>query len=290
MCAKLTLTLTLTFLVTALLPGVQCLKAAEPEPLKALLIAGGCCHDYAKQKDILKHGLEARANLKVDIVYVDDGSTSPQLPILGHPDYAKGYDVVIHDECGADINNRGIVEAVLQPHRDGVPGVNLHCAVHSYRIGDPNQRATTGTAHALWFEYLGLQSSGHGAQLPIAISFTDHDHPITKGLVDWTTINEELYNNVQVFPTANALAHGKQIFKDREGAEPSSDYVVVWTNLYRDKTRVFSTTIGHNNQTVENPLYLDLVTRGLLWACGKLGDDGQPVPGYALSSSLPSTR
>ncbi|MBC8117763.1 MAG: hypothetical protein H7062_25515, partial [Candidatus Saccharimonas sp.] len=27
---------------------------ARPKPLKALLILGGCCHDYAKQKDILK--------------------------------------------------------------------------------------------------------------------------------------------------------------------------------------------------------------------------------------------
>jgi type 1 glutamine amidotransferase len=56
--------------------------------------------------------------------------------------------------------------------------------------------------------------------------------------------------------------------------------VVVWTNLYQNKTRVFSTTIGHNNQTVEDPRYLDLVTRGMLWACGKLGEDGEPLPGY----------
>jgi len=84
------------------------------KPIKALLITGGCCHDYAKQKDILKQGLEARANLKVDIIYVADGSTSPKLPILGNPDYAKGYDVVIHDECGADINNEALVEAVKE--------------------------------------------------------------------------------------------------------------------------------------------------------------------------------
>jgi hypothetical protein len=72
--------------------------ADEPKPLKVLLVAGGCCHDYAKQKDILKNGIEARANAVVDISYVADGSTHPALPIYGHPDYAKGYDVVIHDE------------------------------------------------------------------------------------------------------------------------------------------------------------------------------------------------
>jgi type 1 glutamine amidotransferase len=272
--------LTVSGLCAAVLLGVPPSPAAEIEPLKALLIAGGCCHDYAKQKDILKRGLEERANLKVDIIYVDDSSTSPKLPILGNPDYAQGYDVVIHDECGSDINQEPTVEAVLKPHRNGIPGVNLHCAVHSYRIGDPAKPATNGTPHALWFEYLGVQSSGHGAQLPIAISFVDHDSPITKDLADWTTIQEELYNNVKVFPTAHPLARGKQVFKGRDGTDHASDYVAVWTNLYQGKTRVFTTTIGHNNQTVADPRYLDLVARGLLWACDKLGEDGKPLPGY----------
>jgi len=272
--------LTVSAVCAAVLLGVQPSPAAEIPPLKALLIAGGCCHDYAKQKDILKRGLEQRANLKVDIIYVDDGSTSPKLPILGNPDYAQGYDVVIHDVCGSDLNQQATVEAVLKPHRDGIPGVNLHCAVHSYRIGDPSKPATNGTPHALWFDYLGVQSSGHGAQLPIAISFTDHDSPITRDLADWTTIHEELYNNVRVLPTAHALAHGKQVSKDRKGTEHTDDYVAVWTNQYQGKTRVFTTSLGHNNQTVDDPRYLDLVTRGLLWACDKLGDDGKPLPGY----------
>ena len=246
-------------------------RAAEPKPLKVLLVTGGCCHDYATQKDILKRGIEARANATVDVVYVADSSTRPKLPIYGHPDYAKGYDVVIHDECAADVNDPAIVEGVLQPHRDGIPGVNLHCGMHCYRIGNPNDPVTPGTPHGYWFEYLGLQSSGHGAQAPIAIHFLDANDPITQGLADWTTINEELYNNVHIFAGAHPLARGKH---------GRSETVVAWTNLYQGKTRVFSTTIGHNNQTVEDPRYLDLVTRGLLWACGKLGEDGKPLPGY----------
>jgi type 1 glutamine amidotransferase len=35
---------------------------------------------------------------------------------------------------------------------------------------------------------------------------------------------------------------------------------------------VFATTLGHNNDTVADPRYLDLVTRGLLWSLGKLDD------------------
>src|ERR1044071_6135726 len=77
--------------------------AAEVKPLRVLLITGGCCHDYAKQKDILKEGLEKRANVVVTQIHTDDKSTKPPLAILGNPDYAKGYDVVIHDECASDV-------------------------------------------------------------------------------------------------------------------------------------------------------------------------------------------
>jgi hypothetical protein len=257
--------------------------AVDTKPLHVLLITGGCCHDYAKQKDLLKHGLEARANLVVDQIYTDipegTSATKPPLPIYGNPDYAKGYDVIIDDECAADINDPEIIKGVLAPHRTGIPGVNLHCAIHCYRIGNPADKATPGSERARWFDYLGIQSSGHGAQLPIAISFIATNHAITKNFADWTTINEELYNNVQIFPTVTPLAHGKQIVKDKDGTEKENSYVVAWLNDYKG-TRVFSTTIGHNNATVDDPRYLDLVTRGLLWACGKLDEQGAIKPGY----------
>ena len=124
--------------------------------------------------------------------------------------------------------------------------------------------------------------------MPIIITQTDKEHPVNRGLVEWTTINEELYNNVKVRDAAQPLARGKQILKQkRKGADGTEsvtekpvEYVVTWVNHYQDKTRVFSTTIGHNNETVADPRYLDLVARGLLWACGKLDDRGQPLPGY----------
>lgn len=255
--------------------------ASAPKPLHVLLITGGCCHDYNAQKDILKMGIEARANVIIDQVHTSDSTTHPPLAILGKPDYAKGYDLVIHDECAADINDPALVEAVLKPHRDGLPAVNLHCAMHSYRIGNPNDPVTLGTPHGLWFEYLGLQSSRHDQQQPIAITFVDKKSPITKGMEDWTTIHEELYNNVHIFDHAHPLARGKQTVKEKDGTVKNFDFVVAWTNEYGPKkTRVFSTTIGHNDETVADPRYLDLVTRGVLWATGHLNKDGTPAKGY----------
>lgn len=264
-------------LTTAALAAIALFQPlqAETKPLKALLITGGCCHDYKTQKDILKAGIESRANIVVDQVHTDDGSTKPDLPIYGMPEYAKGYDVVIHNECAADINDDAVVKGVLAPHKAGIPGVNLHCAMHSYRIGNPSDEVKElGTPHSQWFEFLGLQSSGHGPQKPISISFVDKAHPATNGFADWTTINEELYNNIKVFDTAHVLAKGTQ-----EGTEA----VVVWTNDYNG-TKVFNTTIGHNNETVGDARYLDLVTRGILWACGKIDDKGGIAEGYGLEN------
>ncbi len=251
------------------------------EPLKVLLITGGCCHDYDEQKDILKKGLEARAHVVVDQVHTSDKSTRPPLAILGNPEYAAGYDLVIHDECGAGLSDEAQVRAVLKPHLDGTPGVNLHCAMHSYRIGNPRDPVTPGTPHGLWFEYLGIQSSGHGPHEPIDVTFTSEKNPITEGFAAWRTQKEELYNNVEIFKSATALASGKQLVRRRNGNERVDEAVVVWTNEYGPKkTKVFSTTLGHYSETVGDTRYLDLVTRGLLWATGRLTPEGKPAKGY----------
>ena len=254
--------------------------AEAPKPLKALLLIGGCCHDYATQKDLLKSGIEARANVAVEVIYTPDKGTAPAFPIYGNPNYADGYDVVIHDECAADIKDPAVVAGVLAPHKNGTPGVNLHCGMHCYRTAkDVKVAAAPGTPDAMWFDYLGLQSSGHGPQKPIAISFTDTAHPIAARLANWTTIKEELYNNITVRETTRVIARGAQEPNDKPNI---TEAAIAWTSEYGEKkARVFSTTLGHNNETVGDARYLDLVTNGLLWACGKLTDTGVPAPGYA---------
>ena len=228
-------------------------ETPRPKPIKALLITGGCCHDYAKQKEILKRGIESRAMVEVTLVHSSDKSTKARFDMYDNPDWAKGYDVVIHDECSADVKELPYVDNILNAHKSGVAAVNLHCAMHCYRTGKED-----------WFQFVGIQSTSHGPQKPIDITFLDRAHPVTKGLENWTTINEELYNNVKLFESAIPLARGRQDVGNRV-----DDAVVAWANQY-GKGRVFSTTLGHNNETVGDPRYLDLVTRGLLWSVDRL--------------------
>jgi type 1 glutamine amidotransferase len=246
------------------------------KPIRALLVIGGCCHDYAKQKDLLTKGISARANVEWTVAYDPDTTTKHPNPVYDNPDWAKSFDVVVHDECSSDVKDVTFIDRILNPHREGLPAVVLHCGMHCYR-SEGYPRATP------WFEFTGLATNAHDKQEPIAITFTDKGSSITRDMQDWTTIKEELYNNLtgKLHDTAHPLARGKQIVKDKDGKEKTLDSIVVWTNTYNGKTRVFGTTLGHNNDTVADDRYLDLVTRGLLWATKHLGDDGKPEPGYA---------
>jgi type 1 glutamine amidotransferase len=239
---------------------------SEVKPIRALLVLGGCCHDYETQKNLLSEGITQRAHVEVVIAYDPDKSTSHMNPVYESADWASGFDVVIHDECSAAITDLAIIDRILEPHRQGLPSVVLHCGMHCYRSEGYPQAITP------WFEFTGLQSTGHGPKVPIDIAFSGSS-PITKGMQNWTTINEELYNNSagKLLDTAAALASGKQTVKNKKG-EVTNDYVIVWTNNYRDTARVFATTLGHQNETVADARYLDLVTRGLLWSCDKLSD------------------
>ena len=62
-----------------------------------------------------------------------DGSF--ELDFYKNPDWAKGYDVVVHNECFANIGDVDYIESILRPHREGVPAVLIHCTMHCYRTG-----------------------------------------------------------------------------------------------------------------------------------------------------------
>lgn len=266
---------------------VNAADAPAVKPLKVLLVCGGCCHDYATQQELLKKGIEARIHASVEVAYNPDKSTKATFDVYESKEWAKDFDVVIHDECSADVTDPAYVQNILKGHRDGTPAVNLHCAMHCYRWGNFREPVKPGGDNAGWYEMLGLQSTGHGPQEPIEVTFTDRSHPITTGLENWTTIKEELYNNIQIL-SGHPLASGRQMVKPKgkkagAAGAPAQEVnaVVAWTNEYGpNKTRIFSTTLGHNNETVGDARYLDLITRGLLWACGKLGEDGKPAAGY----------
>src|SRR6267142_5716633 len=60
------------FVIVTLLLLIACQTTRAAEPLKALLITGGCCHDYEAQKKIISEGISARANVTWTILHEGD--------------------------------------------------------------------------------------------------------------------------------------------------------------------------------------------------------------------------
>ncbi len=116
-------------------------------------------------------------------------------------------------------------------------------------------------------------SYSHEKHRPLAVKSVAADHPVMQGFRGvWKTPNGELYKIAKLWPDCQPLATAY-------GEDTKKDHVCVWTNTY-GRGRTFGTTIGHHNETMSEEAYLDLVARGLLWACDKLGEDGKPKPGY----------
>jgi uncharacterized protein len=246
--------------------GAGVTQAETPKPLKALLITGGCCHDYAKQKTILTEGISQRANVEWTIVQEGGNATKHNVSIHEKKDWAKGYDIVVHNECFAGTTDVDWIHKITDAHKAGVPGFVIHCAMHCYR-GKTDQ----------WFKFCGVRSHGHGPQLPIECDLVKPEHPIVKGMpAHWTTVPTEMYAISEVYDSTTPLAVGAQ--DDKQGGKDKK-HAVIWVGQF-GKARVFGTTIGHHNKEFEDPAYLDFAAKGVLWACGKLGDDGKPLPGY----------
>lgn len=252
--------------------------AEEVKPIKALLVIGGCCHDYEVQKDLIKNGLEGRIKIEIDVDYSPAKNTKPEFESYKKENWADGYDVIIHDECAADLKEPELAKRVTGPHLAGLPAVNIHCAMHSFRVASNIKiLQEAGSDGALWFEFLGLQSSGHGPKLPIEVDYKEGASPIIKGLEDYVSGNDELYNNHHVYEGVTVLASGKQKGKNDKVAEA----VVAWKHEYGpNKARVVGTTLGHFNEIVGDDKYLDFLARSILWSVKKLDDEGKPAEGY----------
>ena len=235
--------------------------AQAAAPLRALLVTGGCCHDYEAQKKILAEGISARANVTWTVFH-EGTNREHYASVYTNADWAKGFDVIVHNECFGLATNVAFVEQIVRAHTQGIPAVMLHCSTHSYRYSSSDE----------WRKLLGVSSYQHGARHAFEIVNLQPSHPVMKGFPEkWQDFPDELYQLKKLWPDCVPLGKGVS------AKEP--EQVCIWLNTY-GKAHVFATTLGHGNETMQEKVYLDLVTRGLLWVCDKLDTDGNPKNGY----------
>ncbi len=222
--------------------------------LNILLITSGCCHDYDFQTKAMQLAFEQQ-DVKTVWTVVNEGGTGTQAEIdfYKDPNWAEGFDVVIHNECFANTKSPEYIRRITGPHKAGANAVVIHCAMHTYRSAQIDD----------WREFLGVTSKRHDHQSNYAIDVVAKDHPIMQDFPSGhKTALDELYIIEKVWPNTTVLAESKS---ERDG----KSHAVLWTNNY-GKARVFGTTYGHSNGTFEDPLFLKTLVRGTLWAAGNL--------------------
>lgn len=231
---------------------VSCTKQ-EPEDIKALLITGGCCHDYTFQAEALTKGLSERAPIEWTIRHEGGDLKDFKSDAYNDPNWAAAYDVVVHNECFAFTDDAEYISKIVDAHKAGVPAVVIHCAMHTYRDAKTDE----------WREFLGVTTRKHDHQSLYPVTVEQADHPIMEGFPEeWVSPMDELYIIDKLWPTATSLATGVS-------ENTGESHPVFWINEY-GAARVFGTTFGHTNETIENPDFQDIVARGLLWSVGRL--------------------
>jgi type 1 glutamine amidotransferase len=225
------------------LPGIA---QSQPASLKALFLTGGGYHDYKKITPFLTNSLGQRVHISFDVDFTMDR--------LDSKNFADGYDVVIYDLCFDDAQPARL-ENALAAIRGGKPAVMIHCAVHAFRNVKP-------MIHE-WENGVGMRSKVHDKYGPFEVVKMDATSPILKNWPEhWKTRGDELYQTIEFLPHSHPLLSA-------ESPVTHHVHIVCWTQNY-GKGRVFATTLGHDMKTTEDPAYLDLLARGLLWSCDKL--------------------
>jgi type 1 glutamine amidotransferase len=228
-------------------------RGADPEPLKLLLVTGGCCHDYPFQALAMREAFK-EAGVSVQWTVVNEGGkgTRAMIDLYDNPEWAEGFDVVIHNECFADTDDADYIRKITKPHAAGANAVVIHCAMHTYRSAKIDD----------WRELLGVTSRRHEHQSRYGVDVTSTDHPIMAGFPsDYRSAMDELYIIEKVWPNTEVLATSTS---EKTGEKQP----VFWTNRY-GKGRVFGTTYGHSEETFRDPVFLRTLVRGTLWAADR---------------------
>ena len=226
--------------------------AGQPR-IKALIISGGCCHDYSGEAKVLMDTVSKVLPVDWTVAVQGGRGTVGKISLYDNPNWIAGFDIVVHNECFADVTDPAYLKKITSAHRGGIPAMVIHCSMHSYRAATVDD----------WREFLGVTSRHHTKAHNISVKIVAPDESVMKGMkADWVTPVDELYVIDKVWPNTKALATAVS-------PEDQKEYPLVWINQYNGTTRVFGTTIGHGDATWNDPVFQELLTRGFKWAIKK---------------------
>lgn len=122
-------------------------------------------------------------------------------------------------------------------------------------------------------EMINAIFDGHPWSQKVTVKIERADHPITKGLPASFEVNDEIYQHTNWSRERThvlASLDNNSIDVNAKGAKRADkDWALVWAHRY-GKGRVYVNALGHTQEVWDNPVFKDLMVRGILWAIGEL--------------------
>jgi type 1 glutamine amidotransferase len=126
----------------------------------------------------------------------------------------------------------------------------------------------------------------HGPENEFLVTMRDHDHPITKGLPDfWMHSKDECYSMLRG-PAENMTILATAC--DSPALQKAGRHEPMLMVIDYGKGRVFHTTLGHDDYSLESVGFISTFLRGTEWAA--TGKVTQKVPDDFPDPDKPSVR
>ena len=226
--------------------------------IQTLLLTGANNHDWARSAPFCKELLEASG--KFDVTLTEAPSSA-----LEDAEALGGYQLLFSDYNGPEWSEKAKAnfEAVV---RGGTGLVILHAADNAF----PGWVEYEKMVALLWRE-----GTGHGAYHEFEVRIVDRDHPVTRGLDDFTLWDELYHRLVHMHGVPyHVLATA---YSDPETGGSGSDEPMMVVQQY-GAGRVYHHVLGHvwpgdpeankgcSMITFENPDFQNALLRGCEWA------------------------
>lgn len=224
--------------------------AADPPALKLLFLGDNGHHRPADRFAQLAPPLAQRS---IQLSYVDDPAVALTKEKLA------GYDGLV---LYANLDQLAPAQetALLEFVAGGKGFIPLHCASFCFR-NSPK-----------FVELVGAQFQRHGGEV-FRVESAEPAHPIMKGFGGFESWDETYIH------TQHNERHRTVLEYRVQGAQAAGREREPWTWVRtHEKGRVFYTAWGHDQRTFGNPGFVNLVERGIRWACGQ---DPAVVPSFA---------